>query len=54
MSDTVTGAAPYRSAGELLADLNKLAAKFPLAPESWQELLAHLAGRKPGAKPMAA
>ena len=54
MSDTVTGAAPYRSAGDLLADLNKLAVKFPLAPESWQELLAHLAGRKPGAKPMAA
>ena len=54
MSDTVSGAAPYHSAGELLADLQKLAAKFPLAPESWQELLAHLADRKPVAKPLAA
>ena len=47
MSDTVSGAAPYRSAGELLVDLRKLAAKFPLAPESWQELLGHLADRRP-------
>ncbi len=47
MSDTVSGAAPYRSAGELLADLRKLAAKFPLAPESWQDLLGHLADRRP-------
>jgi len=54
MSDTVTGAAPYRSAAELLADLQKLAVKFPLAPQSWDELIANLAQRKPTAKSMAA
>ena len=54
MSDTVTGAAPYRTAAELLADLQKLAGKFPLAQQSWEELLGHLADRKPTAKPMAA
>jgi len=54
MSDTVTGAAPYRIAADLLADLQKLAGKFPLALQSWEELLGHLADRKPTAKPMAA
>ena len=54
MSDTVTGAAPYRTASELLADLQKLAGKFPLALQSWEELLGQLAERRPVAKPMAA
>ena len=54
MGDTLSGAEPYRSAGELLSDLHRLAAKFPLAPESWQELLGHLADRRPTARPIAA
>ncbi len=54
MGDTLSGAEPYRSAGELLSDLHRLAQKFPLAPESWQELLGHLADRRPTARPLAA
>lgn len=50
MSDTVSGAAPYRNAAELVNDLEKLAGKFPPAKESWNELLQQLAARSPGVR----
>lgn len=39
MGDTAAGVEPYRSAGELHADLVKLAAKYPLAADAWDEML---------------
>ncbi len=38
MGDTVSGAEPYRSAGELVAELHKLAAKHPAPPDAWADL----------------
>ena len=38
MGDTVSGAEPYRNAGELVAELKRLAAKHPVPPDAWAEL----------------
>jgi uncharacterized protein YqgV (UPF0045/DUF77 family) len=43
MGDTTTGVEPYRSASDLLVDLQKLAAKYPCPPEEWGELVGHVA-----------
>jgi chromosome segregation ATPase len=39
MGDTASGADPYRSAADLLADLRKLADKYPCPPDAWAELV---------------
>lgn len=38
MGDTVSGAEPYRNAGELEAELKRLVAKHPIPPDAWTEL----------------
>jgi chromosome segregation ATPase len=43
MGDTATRAEPYRSAGELLDDLHRLAGKYPCPQESWDELVRNAA-----------
>jgi len=42
MADTAVGAMPYRSAAELVNDLNRLAAIIPVPPEARAELLRKL------------
>ena len=43
MGDTMVGTVPYSSAGELAADLIRLAAAFPCPPDAWERLLSHIA-----------
>jgi chromosome segregation ATPase len=52
MGDTVTGAEPYRSAADLLADLIRLASRYPCPDDAWAELLARVPGAtdEPGAR----
>jgi chromosome segregation ATPase len=50
MGDTAAGVEPYRSAGELHADLVKLAAKYPLTADVWDELLRAAGGGEVTAK----
>jgi hypothetical protein len=44
MGDTAAASEPYRSAGELHADLVKLAAKFPLPSDVWDEMVRAAGG----------
>jgi DNA repair exonuclease SbcCD ATPase subunit len=44
MGDTAAGVDPYRSAAELHADLMKLAAKYPLGADAWDEMLRAAGG----------
>jgi hypothetical protein len=40
MGDTAAGAEPYRTAADLLADLERLAAQYPCPTEEWEQLIA--------------
>jgi hypothetical protein len=44
MGDIAAASEPYRSAGELHADLVKLAAKFPLPSDVWDEMVRAAGG----------
>jgi hypothetical protein len=44
MADTAAGAAPYRSAAELAADLRRLAGLFPCPHDAWEALVRQVAG----------
>ncbi len=44
MADTATGAAPYRSASELVAELRRLAGLFPCPADAWEALIQHITG----------
>ena len=42
MADTVAGAMPYRSSGDLVADLKRLTTLFPCPADAWQRLVQHV------------
>ncbi|MCI0705731.1 MAG: hypothetical protein L0241_32115, partial [Planctomycetia bacterium] len=42
MADTVASAQPYRSASELLADLQRIARDTPFSDDAWEKLLKHI------------
>jgi hypothetical protein len=47
MADTVASAQPYGSAGELLADLQRIARDTPFSDDAWEKLLKHVADHAP-------
>jgi hypothetical protein len=47
MADTVAIAQPYQSAGELLADLQRVARETPFSDDAWEKLLKHVADNAP-------
>ena len=47
MADTVAAAQPYRSAAELLADLQRIARETPFSDDAWERLLKHVADNAP-------
>jgi hypothetical protein len=47
MADTVAAAQPYGSAGELLADLRRIARETPFSDDAWERLLKHVADHAP-------
>ena len=47
MADTVAAAQPYQSAGELLADLQRIARETPFSDDAWEKLLKHVADNAP-------
>jgi hypothetical protein len=47
MADTVASAQPYGSAGELLADLQRIARDTPFSDDAWEKLLKHVADHTP-------
>jgi hypothetical protein len=49
MADTVAAAQPYGSAGELLADLQRIARETPFSDDAWEKLLKHVADNAPDA-----
>ena len=42
MADTVAGAMPYRSSGDLVADLKRLTTLFPCPADAWQRFVQHV------------
>jgi chromosome segregation ATPase len=49
MADTVAAAQPYQSAGELLADLQRIARETPFSDDAWEKLLKHVTDHAPAA-----
>ncbi len=49
MADTVAAAQPYQSAGELLADLQRIARETPFSDDAWEKLLKHVTDNAPDA-----
>jgi hypothetical protein len=49
MADTVAAAQPYAAAGELLADLQRVARETPFSDDAWEKLLKHVADNAPDA-----
>jgi chromosome segregation ATPase len=49
MADTVATAEPYGSAGELLADLQRIARDTPFSDDAWEKLLKYVADHAPDA-----
>ena len=47
MADTATGAVPYESMAELLAELSRLASQFPCPASEWDRLVSHAAAARP-------
>jgi chromosome segregation ATPase len=47
MADTVAAAQPYQAAGELLADLQRIARETPFSDDAWEKLLKHVADNAP-------
>jgi hypothetical protein len=47
MADTVAAAQPYQSAGELLADLQRIARETPFSDDAWEKLLKHVTDNAP-------
>lgn len=49
MADTVAAAQPYGSAGELLADLQRIARETSFSDDAWEKLLKHVSDNAPDA-----
>jgi chromosome segregation ATPase len=49
MADTVASDRPYESAGELAADLKRIAQDTPFSDDAWEKLLRHVADNAPEA-----
>jgi chromosome segregation ATPase len=47
MADTVAAAQPYQSAGELLADFQRIARETPFSDDAWEKLLKHVTDNAP-------
>ncbi|MDB5312923.1 MAG: smc 3 [Gemmataceae bacterium] len=47
MADTVAADRPYESAGELVADLKRIARDTPFSDDAWEKLLRHVADNAP-------